>query len=393
LLYSDQGQGSTPAGWDQVSGSPWGSSTPKLQAFYRFLQAGDSNPVTTISGSGTNISHCAAIATFNGVNSTTPIEVVGAASAGTGTPMTAASIDTLTNLAWALGLCGRGDNESASGQSFGGSTTGVTERFDSGTSAGADSQVSLYSKEISPAGATGQGSAVTSATDPWVSVIIALKPGGAIYDETGKVQVVVAAQGKYDNQAMVETATQDILATQGATDLVERAETGLTQVVMAAQGEQDGFLFSETGRLEEIVAAQGKTDELVMAEARAEIIITEMGKGESMEMSETARQQVALATQGGQDIMTLPELGREQVIVATQGQSDTVVAEEGALEETIIIAQGQSDSYIMGETEKEQVLLAVTGGSDEYIPAGGGGKKFYAGGFANYNRFERRGWR
>lgn len=176
VLYSDQGSGSTPTDWTQVSGSPWGSSTPKLQAFYRFLQSGDSNPVTTISGSATNMSHVAAIATYNDVNTSTPIEVVGTASAGTGTPMTAGSIDTLTDGAWVLGLCGRGDNENASGQTFGGSATGVAERFDSGTSSGNDSQVSLYDKTIASYGATGNGSATTSTTDPWVSVLIALKP-------------------------------------------------------------------------------------------------------------------------------------------------------------------------------------------------------------------------
>ncbi len=179
VLYSDQGGGSVPVNWTQITGSPWGSATPKLQAFYRFLQAGDANPVTTISGSSATSSHVAAIATYNGVDITTPIEAIGTASAGTGTPMTAGSITTLTGGAWALGLCGRGDNEVAGSQTFNGSATGVTERFDSGTAAGRDSQVSLYDKQIASAGATGNGSSATSATDPWVSVIIALKPAAA----------------------------------------------------------------------------------------------------------------------------------------------------------------------------------------------------------------------
>jgi hypothetical protein len=178
VLYLDGGTASTPTGWTIVSGAPWGSATPKLYAFTRFLQAGDSNPITTISSSGTLCS-VGAIVTYNGVNTTTPVEVVGAASAGTGTPMTAAEITTLTAAAFALGLCGRGDNEVAGSQTFGGSATGVTERLDSGTLTGDDAEVSLYDKEIASPGATGAGSATTSATDPWVSVIIALKPAPA----------------------------------------------------------------------------------------------------------------------------------------------------------------------------------------------------------------------
>ena len=176
VIYLDQGTASTPTNWTSISGNPFGSGTEKLYIFRRFLQAGDADPASTISGSGTNLSSVGAIATYNSVDTTTPIEVIGTASAGTGTPMTAGGITTLTNGAWALGCCGRGDNESSSGQTFNSSATGVAERFDSGTSAGNDSQVSLYDKAIATAGATGDGSSTTSATDPWVSVIIALKP-------------------------------------------------------------------------------------------------------------------------------------------------------------------------------------------------------------------------
>jgi hypothetical protein len=182
LVYLDQGTASitTPAsGWTEISGSPWGSGTPKLRAFYHFLITGDVDPVVTVSGSSGTLASGAAIATFNLVDTTTPIEVVGTASNGTGTPMTAAEISTLTDGAWVLGLCGRGDNEAASAQTFGGSATGVTERLDAGSSGGDDSQVSIYTKEITSYGATGGGSATTSATDPWVSVIIALKPSSA----------------------------------------------------------------------------------------------------------------------------------------------------------------------------------------------------------------------
>lgn len=200
ILYNDQGSGSVPTDWTQVTGSPWGSDTPKLQAFYKVLAGGESAPVTTISGSGTNISHCANMAIYAGVDGTTPVDAVGTASAGTGTPMTAGGIDPPTNNAMALGLCGRGDNESANSQTFGGSGTGVTEQLDGGTNAGNDSEVSMYDKLIASS-ATGDGSSTTSITDPWVSVILALRPGLTAYTLT-------VDPGSYTVNGGVATAIQ-----------------------------------------------------------------------------------------------------------------------------------------------------------------------------------------
>jgi hypothetical protein len=174
LLYLDSGDGSTPSGWTEVTGSPFGSAMPKLCIFYRRLEAGDGNPTTTVSG----LSGCAAGAmmTFAGVDTAVPIDAVGAGSQGTGTPMTAPSVNIVTAAAWAVGCCGRGDNEVAGSQTFGGSATGVTERLDAGTNTGNDAELSGYSKEFDGAAASGEGLAVTSATDPWVSVILVLRP-------------------------------------------------------------------------------------------------------------------------------------------------------------------------------------------------------------------------
>lgn len=173
--YLDQGTASIDQSWQTLTGSPFGAGTQKLYIFYKFLGASETNPTITISGSTGTLASSAACATFAGVDTTTPIEVVGSPSNGTGTPNTAGEITTLTAGAWVLGIAGRGDNEAYSGQSFGGSTTGVSERLDAGSSAGDDSQVCIYSKEIAAAGATGNGSATTSATDPWVSVLVALR--------------------------------------------------------------------------------------------------------------------------------------------------------------------------------------------------------------------------
>ncbi len=176
VLYSDQGSGSAPTNWNQITGSPFGTATPKLQIFWKILEGAEINPETTISGSTSGASHCAAMALYNNVDQITPVEVIGAASVGTGSPMTAASIDTLTDGAIVLGIWGRGDNESSASHTLGESATGINERFDSGTSEGNDSQVGLFDKVLSSYGSSGAMSSTTSATDPWVAILIALKP-------------------------------------------------------------------------------------------------------------------------------------------------------------------------------------------------------------------------
>jgi hypothetical protein len=97
--------------------------------------------------------------------------------------------------AMACFFCGRGDNESASGQTFGGSTSGVTERLDAGTSQGNDSQVSMADKAFAAGGSSGAGSSTTSATDPWVAVIVSIKEGAAPVELEGAVDAVSAVSG------------------------------------------------------------------------------------------------------------------------------------------------------------------------------------------------------
>ncbi len=172
ILYSDQGSGSLPTDWTEITGSPFGVGTEKLQIFIKVLVGGESAPVTTISGSGTNISHCANMAIYTGVGS---VGAIGTPSNGTGTPMTAAAIVTTVNNSIVCACSGRGDNEVAGSQTFGGSATGVAERLDGGTAAGSDSEVSMADKTIATSGTdTGAASSTTSITDPWVSVIIEL---------------------------------------------------------------------------------------------------------------------------------------------------------------------------------------------------------------------------
>lgn len=186
IVYSDGGSGSVPTDWSQVTGSPWGSSTPKLQAFYKVLVGGESAPSTTISGSASLNSHCANMVIYTGVGS---IGAVGTATAGTGATMSAAAITTTANNSIAVFACGRGDNESASGQTFGGSSTGVNERLDGGTAAGNDSQVSMADLAIATSGtSSGAGASTTSATDPFVGVIFELKPSTPFADARAAIR-------------------------------------------------------------------------------------------------------------------------------------------------------------------------------------------------------------
>ncbi len=228
ILYSDQGSGSVPSTWHEITGSPFGAGTEKLQIFWKFLGETESDPVTTISGSGTNISHCANVVTYSGVNPTTPISVIGTPSNGTGTPMTAGAITTTSGDQMVLGCCGRGDNEDASGQTFGGSATGVSEQLDGGTNAGNDSQVSMYEKLIAVSGtSSGNGSADTSATDPWVSVLIALKaaPSAVSIDLNGDIEIIARPTIALDGD--IKIVSRATIALDGDVKLVARPTIAL----------------------------------------------------------------------------------------------------------------------------------------------------------------------
>jgi len=178
IVYNDQGDASTPTNWTEIAGSPFGAGTEKMCVFVRTLWTGNPSAVTTISGSGTNIAHQAGILVYANVDTTNPISVIGAASNGTGTPNTAAAITTTSANQVVIGLCGRGDNDAGqySEQTFGASATGVAERMDVLSAAGNDSNVSAYDKtSAATSTSSGNGSATTAATDPWVSVLIGLK--------------------------------------------------------------------------------------------------------------------------------------------------------------------------------------------------------------------------
>jgi hypothetical protein len=169
-----------------------------------------------------------------------------------------------------------------------------------------------------------------------------------IYDETGKLQVILAAQGGSDAQTMGETAkAQTILVAQGELDGFLFNETGLTQVILALQGKTDQAVLGETGKLALVLATQGRADTMQMSEtAKLEVVLAVQGHLDIQSMTETAKAQIILAAQGGQDVMALPELGREQVILALQGHQDTQNMAEGGKETIILVVLGEFDELI-----------------------------------------------
>jgi hypothetical protein len=140
-VYNDQGDASTPTGWTEITGSPFGTGTVKLCVFTRVMWSGTTAPTTTISGSGTNIAHVAAIATYNNVDTVNIIDVIGTSSTGTGSPMTCGGVTTNYDSSWVVVFAGRGDNEDVNTQTINASATGVTERTDAGTNEGNDAML------------------------------------------------------------------------------------------------------------------------------------------------------------------------------------------------------------------------------------------------------------
>lgn len=179
VAYLDAGTLGTPSGWANITGSPFGSG-PRLYIFTRTLVSGDSAPSASVSGAAAGDSSTASMIVFNGIGS---VGAIGTATAGTGTPMTAAAITTTANNSIVLGVAGRGDNENSSGQTFGASATGVREILDAGTNVGNDSQTSCAMKSFPTSGtSSGSFSATTSITDPFVCVQVELLPSTPFTD-------------------------------------------------------------------------------------------------------------------------------------------------------------------------------------------------------------------
>ena len=177
VVYTDIGTITNgTASWNLVTGSPFGSAVPKLYLWWKFLEVGESAPVITIVGHVGTESACGVIITYTGVDGSAPISKIGAATSGTGANMTAGAVTTDWANEMLLGIVGRGDNDDSSAETFGGSGVGVAERVVAGTNQGDDSLITIYDKTQAVPGTTGDGYCNGAVTDPWVSLIVTLKP-------------------------------------------------------------------------------------------------------------------------------------------------------------------------------------------------------------------------
>lgn len=179
--YLDSGTASGPenAGWTVATGSPYGANTPKLYVWYRRLLTADTAPTITISSAGTATSQAeAAHITYTSDADVTPIEAFSSGTQGTGTPVKAAAVTTVSASAIGLAIIGVGGTATFGSEAIGGSTTGVTERADKQVTNGDDSSMVWFDKTIATAGSSGTATAVLTGTtgSPFVGVMLALSP-------------------------------------------------------------------------------------------------------------------------------------------------------------------------------------------------------------------------
>jgi len=198
---------------------------------------------------------------------------------------------------------------------------------------------------------------------PDTNVISLHATGTSPYDETARLQVILAAQGITTAIFRSETARlQVVLAAQGISAIQAMVDTAKLQVVLAAQGESDSSPCLELAKEQIILAAQGITTAIFRSEtARLQVVLATQGEADIQTMVDLAKLQVVLATQGISTAMLMPELAKLQVILTAQGIAAILTIVDTAKLQVILAAQGEADSFYMGELGKLQVILAQIG--------------------------------
>lgn len=201
---------------------------------------------------------------------------------------------------------------------------------------------------------------------------------GETYVETGKEQVILAAQAEADIAIRLDTGkTEVVLTAQGIADLATLLDIAKLQVILVEQGATDSYIpaggaeYDETGKLQVILVAQAETDSTILSDtAKLEIILAAQGLSDAQIMQELAKLEVILAAQGKTDVLTLPELSKEQVILSVSGREDKAILSDTTKLQVILGLQGATDNAIFNELALLQVILAAQGATDIYIPAG-----------------------
>lgn len=158
-----------PSGWTSVANSV--ATNTRMQTWIRVASSEPASYQWTIAG-GVDRAITGIIAAWSGGDTSTPQDTTAAAGAGTNSPMVAPTITTVT--AGAMLVCAWGNRAGSGDMAVPG---GMTERAE----AGAGPDIIIGEKLITPAGVTGTQS-VTSASNNWAAVAIALRPAAAAGD-------------------------------------------------------------------------------------------------------------------------------------------------------------------------------------------------------------------
>lgn len=169
-----------PAGWNLVT-SGGNGTVLTLATFYK--AAGSSEPSNYTFTWTTSALSAGGIVTYYGVDTANVIDVTGTNATGSSTNVTASAVTTVKSGAMLIGAFGI----SSSLQSSFTPPSGMTERVDQTSDLGLTSPVTVSLTELifTPAGSTGNRTAVSAQSGSWSAYLFALKPAPPAVEQSG----------------------------------------------------------------------------------------------------------------------------------------------------------------------------------------------------------------
>ena len=158
------------------------------------------------------------------------------------------------------------------------------------------------------------------------------------YDETNKLQVLLAVGSETDAQVNTE---QSKLAT-----------------ILVQQIRLDSLVAYEQNKPQTILVVQTKTDGSVSSETRSQVILVVQTKTDAQVLSELTKSQVILVVHTLLDSLLYGELDKTQIILVVQTEIDGQIETENK-EQVIIVVPTESDIMNHLETNNLQVILVV----------------------------------
>jgi hypothetical protein len=181
-IVSKHGTGAidqTPSGWTLLSegGSGTGGSAIRLGVFYRWAAT---ETQVTVSWTTGNDSSVGGVLRYSGVDSTTPIDVSGAAT-GTSNAPTAPAVVTTVPEARVVRIMGANDN-TLSGSPY---PSGHTGRFAVEQTFGSDMSGAAADTTQTSAGSTGTAAFSLDSNEAWRAITVALRPVAGVAPQSG----------------------------------------------------------------------------------------------------------------------------------------------------------------------------------------------------------------